>query len=280
VLRFGSFPVVPIDAGKIPHAQHALDPIFLPFTHYLLKGDLAGMLHRIVSGWNQSLSGQTIWYGVADSPCRPPAAIRIEAGANAAEWRETELVARILAGDQEAFAAVERSYGGILRSLARNEFRFSEPDSEDVVHDMLIALMERDYRLLRTYRGQASLGTWLRAVARRRCLGHLRKMAMRQRRSYEAAQDCPCSRYDRDNHIAVHQALSRLSPRDQALVRLFFFDGCSYRDISLALDLPENTVASSIYRAKERLRTMLCRASEQRASETCGVLTAAAGQAE
>jgi RNA polymerase sigma factor (sigma-70 family) len=114
---------------------------------------------------------------------------------------------------------------------------------------------------LRTYRGEASLGVWLRAVARRRCLDHLRKTAKLQRRLYEAARDCSSSRHNADNHIAVHQALSRLSRRDQALLRLFFFDGRSYRDISHALALPENTVASSIFRAKERLRELLCRPS-------------------
>jgi RNA polymerase sigma-70 factor (ECF subfamily) len=233
-----------------------LDPIFPPFTHYLLKGDLAGMLDRVLSGSIQSLNEQTAWHA------RPPAVVHaIESSTNTAEGPEAELVARILAGDQEAFAAIERGYGGILRKLARNEFRFSEPDSEDVVHDILIALMERDYRLLRAYRGEASLGAWLRAVARRRCLDHLRKTARRQRRLYDAARDCAPSRHDADDHLAVHQALNRLSRRDQALVRLFFFDGRSYKDISQALELPENTVASSIFRAKGRLRTMLRQSS-------------------
>lgn len=54
---------------------------------------------------------------------------------------------------------------------------------------------------------------------------------------------------------AVMQALSRLSPSDQELLKLTSWDGLSLREIGEVLDIKENAVAQRLSRARRRLRT-------------------------
>jgi RNA polymerase sigma-70 factor, ECF subfamily len=55
----------------------------------------------------------------------------------------------------------------------------------------------------------------------------------------------------------LRQALGELSDEARAVVLLFYFEECSYREIAAQLDLPIGTVMSRLARAKERLRSRL-----------------------
>ena len=167
------------------------------------------------------------------------------------------LVAGILSGDQSALVAVEQTYRVILRKIARSQFHFSDHDSQDLAQDLVVALIEDDYRLLRSYRGEASLATWLARIARRRCLDRVRRASTRHMLGSSGAAHPSTSSAQIEDRLAVRQALSQLKPRDRVLVRYFFFEGRSCKEIANALHLQENTVASCLFRAKGRLRGLL-----------------------
>jgi len=169
---------------------------------------------------------------------------------------ETNLVERIIAGDHLAFAELQRRYCAMLRSVARREFHLSEPDSEDVINDVLLQLIDRDYKCLRSYRGESSLATWLTAVLKHRCVDHLRETAMREDK-VRARLDGQETRYDPYITIDLWQAIQTLPARDQVLVRLFFLEGRSYQEIAQTVKLPKNTIGSCIFRVKAQLRHML-----------------------
>ena len=170
---------------------------------------------------------------------------------------ETNLVERIVGGDHVAFAELQHRYCAILRSVARREFHLPEPDSEDVINDVLLQLIDQDYKCLRSYRGESSLATWLAAVVRHRCVDHLRETAMREDKVSQARLDWRESRYDPYINIDLWRAIQTLPARDQVLVRLFFLEGRSYKEIAQTVQLPENTIGSCIFRAKAQLRQML-----------------------
>src|SRR5262245_51266914 len=153
---------------------------------------------------------------------------------------ETNLVERIIAGDHLAFAELQRRYCAILRGVARREFHLSEPDSEDIINDVLIQLIDRDYKCLRSYRGESSLATWLTAVLKHRCVDHLRETAMREDKVNSARLNWQEPHYDPYISIDLWQAIQTLPARDQVLVRLFFLEGRSYKEISQAVRLPKN----------------------------------------
>ena len=59
---------------------------------------------------------------------------------------------------------------------------------------------------------------------------------------------------DRDQ---LQHALSRLSDAFRLAVVMFYFEGCSYREIADRLDVPIGTVMSRLARARSHLRSVL-----------------------
>ncbi len=57
----------------------------------------------------------------------------------------------------------------------------------------------------------------------------------------------------------LEEALSRLSRRDQKLLRLFFFEGKKYRQIALELGVSVNSVGPLLSRATQAARRLLAR---------------------
>src|SRR5437763_9315178 len=90
------------------------------------------------------------------------------AAASLAELDEKELVAACLAGEREAFdVIVERHRRHVYQLCYR--FVGNHEDASDLAQDVFI----RAYRGLRTFKSQASLGTWLYRIGVNVCLNRV-----------------------------------------------------------------------------------------------------------
>jgi len=56
---------------------------------------------------------------------------------------------------------------------------------------------------------------------------------------------------------AVEAGLRQLTPRDRTILTLHYQEGRSYEEIAAILDSPLGTVKTHLYRARERLKTMM-----------------------
>ena len=115
-------------------------------------------------------------------------------------------------------------------------------------------------------RDPAAFPGWFKRIVRRQC----RRVAQRHRqRSEMPAADLPLTS---DRGAAGHGAadhgnpdrardlarvLDRLPPHERLALRLFYWEGYSYREISGLLGLPLSTVKKRLYSARQRLKTML-----------------------
>ena len=61
----------------------------------------------------------------------------------------------------------------------------------------------------------------------------------------------------REEKRAYEDALNALGPEDRAMLILRELDGLSYAEIAGTFDIPEGTVKSRLFRAREKLRTIL-----------------------
>ena len=52
-------------------------------------------------------------------------------------------------------------------------------------------------------------------------------------------------------------ALDKLSPGHRAVIELTFYADCSYQEIAVILDCPENTVKTRMFHARRRLKRLL-----------------------
>ena len=137
-------------------------------------------------------------------------------------------------------------------------------DVEDIASEVLVALLADDSKALRSFRGQASLSTYLTVIARRTCVHELtRRQSVRdsiQRGDVQPVTDIPeddaAAAKAMEKLEDVDDLLRQLSGKPREVVRLFYLEGRTYEEISTELDLPVNSIGAVLTRAREKLREL------------------------
>jgi len=171
-----------------------------------------------------------------------------------------DLVARVRAGDQDAWLTLTNRYTGLLWSLARG-MRLTDADAADAVQTTWLRLVES----LDSLREPARVGGWLATTMRRECLAVLRRTARLRPTASDgwddlAAPDDPLDelllREERD--AALWKAFGTLKPGCQALLRVLTADPPpSYADVSAALEMPVGGIGPTRQRCLEHLRRIM-----------------------
>jgi len=180
-------------------------------------------------------------------------------------YSDLEHVAGVLAGDQPAWLEWNGRFRSVLTGIARREFRIAPEDTEDLLQDLVVALLERDGRQLRAYRQEASLLSWLCTIWRHRCLDFKRRRSLHARSWLDVTGGIGSCRltpgrsvgHPVEMRLLAGQALGLAGARDRMLLQLHFIQGWSQRDIASHVRAPENTIASSLARAKVRIRRIV-----------------------
>jgi len=155
-------------------------------------------------------------------------------------------------------------YQAIHHTAHLRSVRLSAEDTEDIASEVLVQLIADDSKALRSFRGQASLSTYLTVIARRICVHELtRRQAVRD--SIQRGDVAPIGDIAQDDVAAakaiekledVDALLRQLSGKPREVVRLFYLEGRSYEEISTELDLPVNSIGAMLTRAREKLREL------------------------
>ncbi len=148
-------------------------------------------------------------------------------------------------------------YTAHLRSV-----RLNPEDVEDIAAEILLKIVANDFRVLREFRGEASLATYLTVVARRICIQELiRKQKAKEalargdiRVPTEELEEEPAAQKGVESLDEVEKLLRRLSGREREIVRLYYLEGRTYEEISTDTNVPVNTIGALLSRARKKLR--------------------------
>jgi RNA polymerase sigma-70 factor (ECF subfamily) len=171
------------------------------------------------------------------------------------------LVERLRGGDAAALEMLYRQHHEAVRAFARRLLGDHEL-AEDLVHDVFVNVTS----VIRSYRGESSLRTFLISVAvnkskhfvrsaiRRR--GMLARLAAEPPRSTAAAP--PDEAWERRELAAeLQRALDRLPLDERIAVILCEVEERTSTEVAAIVQAPEATVRTRLSRAKKRLRAML-----------------------
>lgn len=187
------------------------------------------------------------------------------AGARRESDPDRALVAEALAGDRASFEALVRQYQARVVNYAMAVVR-DRGEAEDVAQETFI----RAFRSLRRFRGDSSFKTWLYTIATNTARTALERRGRRERvgdRSLDdetrsqGAADVPSGRPDAEAVLvtrdAIDRALAELPDTLREAVVLRDVEGLDYKEIAEVIGVPIGTVESRIFRARQRLRTLL-----------------------
>jgi RNA polymerase sigma-70 factor (ECF subfamily) len=128
--------------------------------------------------------------------------------------------------------------------------------AEDLVQETFVKALPA----WKTWRPDAPAEAWLHRIAINLAISSRRRERLREAGEIIRRLGRPEPGPDPAEHAersALTDALRRLPPKQSAAIVLRHFHGYTNRDIAVALDIPERTVASRLAAAKERLRLEL-----------------------
>lgn len=172
------------------------------------------------------------------------------------------LIARCLAGEETAYAALYDEYAGMIYRLAYSMLQHKE-DAEEVLQDSF----EYAFRRLDHYdANKSAFKTWLYQIAISRCRNKRRRKWLPtfslSQLHYHQVEDKSTPAPDEvlnlnDRQKVVWEALSQLSPKLRETAVLRYYEGLSYAEIGAILDIPAKTAESRMRLAHKALRELL-----------------------
>ena len=129
-------------------------------------------------------------------------------------------------------------------------------EAEEVAQDAFV----KAFRNLSSFRGESSLLTWVQRIAYHKAVDHLR-----QQRPYMVAIDeVPTLLEDEEMVmereeciLLIEEAVDRLTPDDQLLLHLFYYEDRPLRDIAYIMDVEPNTLSQRLHRIRKKLMVMI-----------------------
>ncbi len=120
-------------------------------------------------------------------------------------------------------------------------------DAEDILQETWLAA----FQSFPSLRQRTSFLPWILGIARRKCADWYRAQARNREVPMESLPERPDTSA---GESAVEETLERLPERDRMMLRLFYAENLSQRQIAARLRIPEGTVKSRMSAARSRFR--------------------------
>ena len=151
---------------------------------------------------------------------------------------------------QELFRRVFEEYKRLVYTVAFS-FMKNRQDSNDVMQDVFFRFYEKMDSI-----SEDGYRPWLISVTANTCKNYLRSVWRNRVFSLEEAGEICCE----DNFgetSDLFSAVMKLPERERVLIHLFYYEGCSAKEISHMLKISESTVRVRIMRGREKLKKIL-----------------------
>lgn len=184
-----------------------------------------------------------------------------------ADASQVTLLERVGRGDQTAVPLLLDKFGALVWSIARRQVGVEA--AEDVVQEIWIQVWKNADRYDPSRSAEA---TYITTIARRRLIDHNRKVG-RQPELEEVQEETPTVDHSLeqvdlgDEARVAAEALAKLNPEQQRVLRMSIVDGLTHSQIATATKLPLGTVKSHARRGLERVRSMLQERQESGSEE-------------
>jgi RNA polymerase sigma-70 factor (ECF subfamily) len=193
-----------------------------------------------------------------------------ETGVRTPEGEEAGLLARLRAGDEDAFELVVRTYSGRLLAVTRR-ILCNDEDARDAVQDALLSA----FRSLDRFEGGSLVSTWLHRIA---VNAALMKLRTRRRKPEESIEHLlPVYKDDghhqetysswnepvdvamtrADNRALVRRCIEALPETYRTVLVLRDIEELDTEEAAQALGISGNAVKIRLHRARQALRTLL-----------------------
>ena len=157
---------------------------------------------------------------------------------------------------EQNFAAADAAllfdtYGNAILRLAYS-YLHNMADAEEILQDTLLKYLQKEPKLATQEHQKA----WLLHVAANLCKNKLQYNKLRQAADIDELSE-QLADEKQDSLSCIWQAVKALPIHYREAVHLFYYEGYSTAEIANILARKESSVRSDLYRAREKLKTLL-----------------------
>jgi RNA polymerase sigma-70 factor (ECF subfamily) len=171
-------------------------------------------------------------------------------------------------GDRDAFSEIVEDNKKKIFYLAF-DLTGSQQDAEDLSQDVFL----KAFRSMHTFKGDASLSTWLYRITLNAYLDRKRKKSYDAEKDYHPLDEQLSAEpafhanpdpenpetYAESKQIQTHieEALEHLTPRERSVFVMRHYEGMAGKEVGQLLNISEGTVKSLLSRAMKKLQNVL-----------------------
>ena len=173
---------------------------------------------------------------------------------------DKELIQQILSGNMNAFTLLVKQNQRLVSHLVYRIIRQQE-DVEDVCQEVFIKV----YKNLKHFKGESRLSTWIASIAYNSGISFIKK-----RKDYAISEneDNFISQISNDSHPheilekvefkeLIHKKIEELPVHFRTVITLFHLNEFSYKEIEVITGMPEGTIKTHLFRARNLLKEKL-----------------------
>jgi len=168
------------------------------------------------------------------------------------------LIDDTLQGDQNAYRKLVEKYQDYMYTVCYNILK-NKPEAQEATQDTFI----KAYKALSTYSENAQLSTWLYRIAYRASIDLLRK-----RKSTVELGGVAFGLSSEEMGIAkrmegadlkkqLGQAILQLSPKEAGIIKLFYLEEMTIKELAAITDQSVSNVKVILYRARKKLSNII-----------------------
>ncbi len=180
---------------------------------------------------------------------------------------DRSLLDRCLKNDGTAWCEFVDRFSGLFvhvihHTAQARSVKLNPNDTDDLCAEIFLGILSDHLGVLRRFRGESSLATYLTVVSRRIVVREVIRRRMSEALGHVKSHDFSIEKAKVDspdiarieNQELVQRMLTGLSEQDAMVIRQFHLEGKSYREIGERLGVPENSIGPTLTRAREKLR--------------------------
>jgi len=178
---------------------------------------------------------------------------------------DRSLLERCLARQPRAWEDfVDRFLGLVIHVINHSgqsrSIKLTLQDTEDLAAEVFLAIVQNDFAVLRRFRAQSSLATYLTVVCRRVVVRELLKRKSTTSLNGTSERDAavpsrtPPPEERISNRDEIEQLLGHLHGAEADVIRMYHLEGKSYQEISSSVGMSENSVGPTLSRARAKMR--------------------------
>lgn len=182
---------------------------------------------------------------------------------------DRQLVRGLQQRDEDAFEEMVETYQHRVFNTTYHIVGDRE-EAKEVTQEVFIAV----FKHIDSFRGDSKFSTWLFSIATNRAKNRIKYLSRRDHKQHQNIQATTESKFDdnpdsvghssakpdeeamgRELEEVIQAGIESLKEKYRTIVVLRDVENLSYEDISEALDVPEGTVKSRLYRARSKLKS-------------------------